>query len=466
MLKGIRLQAHPTDHQKKLLSQWMGCARYIWNAKTREEKEQRVILGKQDIYPKIDQSYAHLKNKEKTPWLFDLPSVILRNSISNWYTTYQNFLKKRCGRPQYKKKDGSGSIYLTCELFSFVKGEDGVTRLFVGNKKHNIGYLSIKNHRSYRKPNSLYVRKKHNKYWVSFCYEDHTTPKEHQSEKATLKELRKLGKDYLEAHTIGIDRGCARPVQCSDSDTFFDFNKGEKKNKKVLTRQVRRFQKKLSRQKKGSNRRHTTKIRLSHRHASIANIRENFSHQTSRKIVNRAQTKVIVFENLGTKRMTKKPKAKQDENGKWLRNNARSKAGLNKSILDKSWHLLEAFTTYKAKTEGKQVFKVAPNHTSQECAHCHHIHPKNRKSQDRFLCLSCGHTDNADINAAKIIKKRAIQLILNSGTELSKRGVLSLSDSGRGDKVRRKESSENLRNVSEASKKKVAFATGSPNALA
>jgi len=83
-----------------------------------------------------------------------------------------------------------------------------------------------------------------------------------------------------------------------------------------------------------------------------------------------------------------------------------------------------------------------------------------------FLCLSCGHTDNADINASKVIKHRAIQLLLNPGTGLSKRGVLSLSDSGRGDKVRRKASSDNLRNVSEASKKKVASATGSSMALA
>ncbi len=36
--------------------------------------------------------------------------------------------------------------------------------------------------------------------------------------------------------------------------------------------------------------------------------------------------------------MTKKPKAKKGEKGKWLKNNARVKAVLNKSILDKSWH--------------------------------------------------------------------------------------------------------------------------------
>ncbi len=460
------MQAHPTSHQKKVLSQWMGCARHIWNEKTCQEKAQRLILAQQETYPKIDASYAHLKNKDESPWLFEVPSVILRNSIANWYKTYQNFFKKLCGRPTYKKKDGRGTVHLTRELFKFVKGEDGVTRLFIGNKKNNIGFLSIKTHRSYSTPKSIYIRKKHNKYWVSFCYEDHAVTQDQLSDKALLKELKKEGKDYLEKHTIGIDRGVVRPVQTSNSDTFFDFTEGEKKNKKRLDTQIRRFQKKLTRQQKGSNRRHKTKVRLSSRHSSKANIRENFCHQTSRKIVDESQTKIIIFENLAVARMTRKPKAKKDENGKWLKNNARAKAGLSKSILDKSWHLLEAFTKYKAKKEGKAVFKVAPNHTSQECADCHHIHPKNRKGQDVFSCLSCGHTDNADINAAKVIKQRAIQLIINSGTELSKTGVLSVCDSGRGDKIRRKVSKDALRNVSEASKKKVASATGSPMALA
>ncbi|WOG29223.1 helix-turn-helix domain-containing protein [Endozoicomonas sp. 8E] len=36
MLRGIRLKANPTDQQKLVLSQWMGCARVIWNAKCDE----------------------------------------------------------------------------------------------------------------------------------------------------------------------------------------------------------------------------------------------------------------------------------------------------------------------------------------------------------------------------------------------------------------------------------------------
>ena len=83
----------------------------------------------------------------------------------------------------------------------------------------------------------------------------------------------------------------------------------------------------------------------------------------------------------------------------------------------------------------KREFLILKALSAQECADCSHIHPDNRKSQELFICESCGHTDNADQNAAKVIKNRAIKLILNSGTELSKRGVLL--DSGRGAKVRR-----------------------------
>lgn len=440
MLTGIRLQANPTPAQKKRLSQWMGCARYIWNAKCRTDKEQRLALAGEGKYPAINQTYSQYKSKEETPWLYDCPSVLLRNSVANWYNTYQNFFKKRCGRPQHKKKDGSGSIHLTSELFLFEEDAFGNLKLWIGGKKHKIGCLALTKHRKFAVPNSIYIKKKYNRYWVSFCYDDNQALSEQiLDDQQHLFALQLTSKEHLESHTVGVDRGVARPVQTSSApDDFFDLSEAEKANKKRLERQLRRYQKKLSRQQKGSNRRHATKMRLSRRHERIANIRKNFCHQTSRKLVDKESTKVIVFEALGTKRMTKKPKAKQDANGKWLKNNARAKAGLNRAILDKNWHLLETFTKYKAYKQGKAFFKVSPHYTSQECGVCHHIHPQNRVSQSRFLCTKCGHTDNADHNAAQNIKQRAIQLILHPGTGLSKQGVLSARDIGRGADVSRK----------------------------
>ncbi len=49
MTLGIRLKANPTQEQRRILSQWMGCARYIWNAKTWEEKEGREALNSKQI---------------------------------------------------------------------------------------------------------------------------------------------------------------------------------------------------------------------------------------------------------------------------------------------------------------------------------------------------------------------------------------------------------------------------------
>jgi len=57
---------------------------------------------------------------------------------------------------------------------------------------------------------------------------------------------------------------------------------------------------------------------------------------------------------------------------------------------------------------------VSPHYTSQECA-------------------DCSHAENADLNKAKVIKKRAIKLINHSGTELSKTGVLTNPDIGHGE---------------------------------
>ena len=151
--------------------------------------------------------------------------------------------------------------------------------------------------------------------------------------------------------------------------------------------------------------------------------------------------------------MTAKPKAKQDpKNQKWLKNNRSSKAGLNKAILDKGWHQLEVFLKYKSNRAGKAFYKVSAHHTSQECADCSHTHPNNRKTQRLFLCESCGHTDNADHNAAEVIKKRAIKLIMDSGTELSSQGVLL--DKGRGAVGKTRKANANLASGKETSKNK------------
>lgn len=452
MISGVKFRAYPTQDQKIVLSKWMGCARLIWNAKCDEDKYFRSFASKffpfKEYFATQDQKYSHFKSKELTPWLSNCPSTILKNATVNWFNTLNKSIKGGCGRPKRKAKTDKGSIYLTRGLFCFEKDQFGKLRLQIGGKKFNIGHLNFKAHTEFKEPNSLYIRKERGQYFVSFCYEDGLSASD-WDEKDHLEHLRDMDESQLQQCVVGIDRGVAIPVHSGDAE--FDFSKEQKKHLSKSDRYIKRLQRKLARQQKGSNRRAKTKHRIAVHHAKKANIRNDFAHKTSHTLVN-SDKKVFVFEKLNTKKMTKAPAPKKDESGRFIPNKAKAKAGLNKAILNVGWHQLATFLKYKAARLGKAVFTIPAAYTSQECASCGHTHPDNRKSQERFKCVSCGHVDNADHNAAMVIKSRAIRLILHTGTVLS--DDLMISGSGRGGSRKTVKGSTLNRSANETSKEK------------
>ena len=70
---------------------------------------------------------------------------------------------------------------------------------------------------------------------------------------------------------------------------------------------------------------------------------------------------------------------------------------------------LRQFVTYKAEAAGIPLCFVDPRNTSRTCSECGYCDKANRKSQAKFLCLSCGLDMNADRNASLNIKARAEQ---------------------------------------------------------
>ena len=437
MLTGIQLRAYPTKHQKLILSQWMGCTRFVWNAKCDEDKYFQGFARKftpfKYYYQTQDTKYSHFKSDELSSWLSKCPSQILRNSVTNWYETLNKSIKGGCGRPKRKAKTDKGSVYLTRELFKFERNSHGKLTLFIGQPRNNIGLLNFKAHADFKEPKSLYIRKERGQYFVSFCYEDGAEIQEFDGKKFDAKKYAKRQLDHLQGMdeeqlqkiVVGIDRGVTIPVHAGYEE--FDFSKEQKNHLTKADRYIKRLQRKLARQVKGSNRRAKTKHRIAVHHSKKANIRKDFAHKTSHSLVN-GLAKVFIFEKLNTKQMTKKPLPKINESGRFIPNKAKAKAGLNKSILNVGWHRIASLLTYKAVKLGKAVFTVNASYTSQECALCGHTHPDNRKSQERFKCVSCGHIDNADHNASVVIKNRAIKLILDSGTLLDDN---HLSSSGR-----------------------------------
>jgi putative transposase len=419
MILGIKSTFTPRKELGEILTQWIGCARVVYTAKCDEDKYLRTFAKKYlpvGTWPEINKSYSQFKT-DLTPWLKVCPSQILRNSATIWYHTYQRFFKGLGGRPKRKTRVTGDYIWLTSELFR-IRWEGRVAFVEIGTVKNPVGVISVRFSRKRlpsQNPKSIWIRKTNAGWTLSFSYDNGIDVVEPDN-KEHLRYLQRFDEPTLAQMITPVDRGVARPVQ-TDAEEPFQFTDREKAKFRTRDKLVRRFQRQMARQKKGSNRRKVTLKGIGKLKGKDKQVRENFWHQTTRKIVN--HSKVVVIEDLKLKNMTRRPKAKVSSiSGQWEKNGAKAKAGLNRAMLGVGLGQFEQFLSYKLAMANKPLFKVSPHHTSQECANCGHTHPSNRTNQSDFKCVSCGHTDNADHNAALVIRKRAVNLILNSGTEL------------------------------------------------
>jgi IS605 OrfB family transposase len=69
-----------------------------------------------------------------------------------------------------------------------------------------------------------------------------------------------------------------------------------------------------------------------------------------------------------------------------------------------SFSQFRLFVQYKAQLAGVPIVTVDPRNTSRTCSACGHCEKTNRKSQAEFCCKHCGHSENADLNAARNIR--------------------------------------------------------------
>jgi putative transposase len=88
--------------------------------------------------------------------------------------------------------------------------------------------------------------------------------------------------------------------------------------------------------------------------------------------------------------------------------NVAAKSGLNRSMLDVAPYQIRQMLEYKAAWYGGELRATPAPNTSRECSVCGCIHADNRRSQAEFLCVACGHHENADFNASKVIKARGL----------------------------------------------------------
>jgi len=204
----------------------------------------------------------------------------------------------------------------------------------------------------------------------------------------------------LSYEDVGIDLGVTHLAMLSNGE-MIEHPRYYRKSQKQLERR----QQALSRKQRGSHRRERAKRLIGKAHRRIARQRRDFLHKQSRKLVTRYQ--VMVFEDLQTSNLVKRPKPRQDEvTGQYLPNGAAAKGGLNKSILDAGWGAFVAMCSCKAEEAGRTLIKVSPHFTSQICSQCGTVRKKDLS--ERWHRCDCGADLDRDVNAAVNILARGI----------------------------------------------------------
>ena len=367
-VKTFKYRIYPTKKQNLLLDNILEECRQLFNHFLGKRKklweEEKISLNS------IDQINTLPTLKERAASLKRVHSQVLQNVAERVDLAMQAFFRriKEGQKPGYPRFKGFGhydSITFP-QLPSGCNIVDG--KLYVSK----IGHLKIVLHRSMEgKPKSAVLRRTATGKWF-VCFSCEVEPK------------RLPPKD----NSVGIDVDLHTFAALSDTEMIENprfFRKEEKELAKV--------QRKLSKAEKGTKERRSFRKAVARVHERIANKRDNFAHQESRRIVDGYGC----VEDLRVSRM--------------VHNHC-----LSKSISDAAWSGFFSMLFYKAEEAGRTFIKVNPAYTSADCSRCQY-RQKMALSKRVYHCPSCKLVLDRDINAALNILRIGLDSLSNQPVE-------------------------------------------------
>jgi putative transposase len=376
--QAYKFRLEPTYEQQILLRKFAGCARVVWNKGLVLQQSLHAEGQKKLGYAGLCKELTSWRNSKETPWLAEASVDIEQQILKDLERSYTNFFEKRADFPRFKKKGARDS-------FRFPQPKS--IKLDQADEKILLPKLGWLRYRKSQKVQGLVrnctVSLKAGHWYVSI-----------QTER-TVAQVR-----HSAATAVGIDAGIVRFATLWDGQTeqviepVNSFKKHEHRLAKA--------QRQMSRKVKFSSNWKRAKLRVQKIKNQIANVRNDFLHKTSHSISKNHA--MLCVEDLQVSNMSRSASGTLEEPGR----NVRAKSGLNKAILDQGWGEWRRQLDYKSGWQGGWLVAVPPANTSRECPVCGHISAYNRKSQSVFLCVACGHTENADLVAAKNIRERGL----------------------------------------------------------
>ena len=382
--KAYKTELKPGKAQLEILAKHCGAARFAYNWGLARKAESYELTGKSPSAMELHRDLNKLK-KTEYPWLYEVSKCAPQEALRDLDRAFANFFRRvelkkqgkhkgKVGYPRLKTmRHGLGSFRLTGSIHV-----DG-SRI----KLPRVGWMRLKE-KGYLPPEreavhilSAAVSERAGRWFVSLQVEEEM-PKPTPASGLPL----------------GIDLGIKTLATCSwrgEEHVHYE-------NPKALmtgARKLKRLQKRLSRQDKGSNRREKTRKRIAKQHYRISCIRSDAVHKATSEIVAKAKPPskgpcLIGVEDLNVSGMMKNHH-------------------LARAVADASMREFRRQLSYECSWYGIELV-VVPRFepTSKLRSRCGRVDESLTLSYRVFNCGSCGHAADRDDNAADNILMLAV----------------------------------------------------------
>lgn len=351
MIKGYKFRIYPTPDQEVELRKTMGCARFVYNLFL-ERRTKAWLERKESLqYNACCKQLTILKHDSKYAFLKDVSSAALQQSIQNLDRAYTNFFNKIGKYPTFKKKGSGGNIRYMLNGFRLKNGA-----LWLAKQAKPVKVVWSRQLPA--KPTQVAITLTPSGEWYAsfICRSDAISVPTTET-------------------TVGIDLGIT---------SFATLSTGEKvkapQTRKRLDRAMKRAQREVARRKKDSKNRDKSKRKVARLHQHISNVRKDFLHKLTTRLVRENQT--VVIEDLAVKNMQKNHK-------------------LARSISDQGWSEFRSMLEYKCKEKGRNLIVVDRFYpSSKTCSACGKVVERLPLNIRSWTC-ACGACHDRDVNAAK-----------------------------------------------------------------
>lgn len=370
MLKAYKYRLYPTEKQQQHFVQAMGCVRYLYNKGLELKNKQYQETGKS--LSCFDLIGGLLKEeKKKNGWLKTPYSQSLQMPFRNLDNAFQNFFRKKTDFPVFKKRNNTGTIQYPQNVK--VDFKSGLCIIPKAGKVHTRFDRKF----SGKIKTCTVSKTPTDKYFISILVED--------DQELPPKQL------ITSETTIGIDLGLKNFAITSNGEVI-----ANPKYLRNLLDRIKVLQQRASNKQKGSESRKKANKKVAKLYEVISNLRKDFLHKLSTRIISENQT--IILETLNVAGMLKNHK-------------------LALSISDVSWSEFVRQLEYKAEWNGKNIIRIGRfEPSSNMCFCCGHKNSELKLSDRVWTCSNC-HTElDRDLNAAINIKNFGLAKATHAGS--------------------------------------------------